>query len=243
MRPVPVDAPADLSRLHVIVPVRGMGVGKSRLGEALDAEERSALVVGLLLETLTVLVAWPPAERTYVITADSALRRLLRTAATGASIATQRTGVGLNGALIEGRERAAAAGATAVLYLPADLPYLSADALDGLLEAADAAIAAGSGKRVVAVAPSDARSGTNALLVSPPSAIDPWFGEDSLSAHVRAAASADASLQVVTEPSFGFDLDTPEDLERLEVDRLLELQAIGQRALDQLTAVTRAQVA
>jgi len=243
MRAVPVDAPADLSRLHVIVPVRGMGVGKSRLGEALDAEERSALVVGLLLETLTVLTAWRSAERTYVITADTTLRRLLRAASTGASVAPQRTGVGLNEALIEGRERAARAGATAVLYLPADLPYLNRDALDGLLEAADAAIAAGSGKRVVAVAPSDARSGTNALLVSPPSAIDPWFGEDSLSAHVRAAAAADASLQVVTEPSFGFDLDTPEDLERLEVDRLLELQAVGQRALDQLTAVSRAQVA
>jgi 2-phospho-L-lactate guanylyltransferase len=220
-----------------------MGVGKSRLGEALDAEERSALVVGLLLETLTVLAAWPSAERTHVITADAMLRRLVRAASPGASVAAQHNGMGLNGALIEGRERAAGAGATAVLYLPADLPYLNTDALDGLLEAADAAIAAGSGKRVVVVAPSDARSGTNALLVSPPSTIDPRFGEDSLSAHVRAAANVDASLQLVSEPSFGFDLDTPEDLERLEVDRLLELQATGQRGLDHLTTVSRARVA
>ena len=240
---MPVDAPADLSRLHVIVPVRGLGVGKSRLGEALDAEERGALVVGLLLESLTVLSAWPSAKRSLVITADATLRRLVRAASTGAAVAPQATGSGLNGALLEGRERASAAGATAVLYLPADLPYLNIGALDGLLEAADAAIAAGSGKRVVVIAPSDARSGTNALLVSPIATIDPRFGEDSLSAHVRAAAAADASLQLVTDPSFGFDLDTPEDLERLELERLLELQDIGQRALDQLTTVSRARVA
>ena len=240
---MPVDAPADLSRLHAIVPVRGIGVGKSRLGEALDEEERRALVVGLVLETLSVLAAWPPAERTHVITADLTLRRLLRAASTGASVAPEQPGVGLNAALVEARRRAIAAGATAVVYLPADLPYLGGDALDGLLEAADAAIAAGSGRRVVVVAPSDARSGTNALLVSPPDAIDPRFGEDSLPAHVRAVAAADASLQLVTDPGFGFDLDTPEDLERLETDRLLELQARGQRALDQLSTVSRAQVA
>lgn len=241
---MPVDAPADLSQLHVIVPARGLGAGKSRLGGALDAEERSALVVGLLLDTLTVLMSWPSARRVHVITADPTLRRLVRNAATGAAVASQHgSGSGLNGALIEGRERAADARATAVLYLPADLPYLNTDALDGLLEAADAAIAAGSGKRVVVIAPSDARSGTNALLVSPPWAIDPRFGEDSLSAHIRAAASADASLQLVTDPGFGFDLDTPEDLERLEVGRVLELQATGQRALDRLTTVSRARVA
>lgn len=240
---MPADAPADLSRLHVIVPARGMGVGKSRLGEALDAEERSALVVGLLLETLTVLAEWPSAQRIHFITADPTLRRLVRAAATGASVSAESAGSGLNAALLQGRGRATSLGATAVLYLPADLPHLSSNALDGLLEAADAAIAAGSGKRVVVIAPSDARYGTNALLISPPAAIDPHFGEDSLSAHVRAAAAADASLQLVTDPGFGFDLDTPEDLERLEVDRLIQLQAIGQRALDQLTTVSRAKVA
>ena len=52
-------APADLSRLHAIVPVRGSGVGKSRLGEALDPEERLTLVIGMLVQTLTALAAWP----------------------------------------------------------------------------------------------------------------------------------------------------------------------------------------
>jgi 2-phospho-L-lactate guanylyltransferase (CobY/MobA/RfbA family) len=140
----------------------------------------------------------------------------------------------LNSALLEGRQRAARAGATAVLYLPADLPHVLPDALDRMLEAADAAIAAGSGRPIVVVAPADARTGTNGLLVSPPETIDPHFGDASLEAHVRAAAAADASLLLVNDPALGFDLDTPDDLERLEAARLVELQALGQDALDQL---------
>jgi 2-phospho-L-lactate guanylyltransferase len=229
--------------LHAIVPARGMGVGKSRLGEALDAEERGALVSGLLLETLNVLTHWPPAARVSVVSGDVALRRLVRSAAMRVFVMAEPRVASLNAALSEGRRRALAAGATAVLYVPADLPYLNSDALDGLLDAADATVAAGSGKPIVVIAPSDARYGTNALLVSPPSTIDPHFGENSLSAHVRAAAAVDASLQLVHDGNFGFDLDTPDDLERLELDRLLQLETVGQKALDELNSVSRAQVA
>jgi len=231
---VPQQAVAQLSNLHAIVPARGTGAGKSRLGEALDPEERQALICGLLLNTVSVLSEWPSAAATHVVTGDVRLRRLLRAAGTGAKPIAESVPGDLNSALVEGRDRAERAGATAVLYLPADLPHLTTAALDALLEAADAAIAAGSGRPVVVVAPADARTGTNALLVSPPDTIDPHFGEASLEAHIRAAAAADASLLLVNEPALGFDLDTPDDLERLEVPRLVELQALGQDALDLL---------
>ena len=51
---------------------------------------------------------------------------------------------------------------------------------------------------------------------------------------MRAAAEVDASVQLVDEPALGFDLDTPDDLERLDVARLVELQRLGQQALDGL---------
>ena len=53
---------ADLSAVHVVVPLRAIESGKSRLGQALDAEEREVLVLGLLGRTLDVLAAWPPAN-------------------------------------------------------------------------------------------------------------------------------------------------------------------------------------
>jgi len=230
-----IPALADLSNLHAIVPARGSGVGKSRLGEALDAEERLALVVGMLIQTVTVLAAWPACRGIHVVTADPGLRRIVRGADTGSvAVPESEPGTGLNAALVDGRARAMSSGATTVLFLPADLPYLTTSALDSMLEAADAALAAGSGRPLVVLAPADARVGTNALLLAPPTTIEPHFGESSLEAHVRAAADVDASLQLVDDPALGFDLDTPEDLERLEVSLLVELQTRGQIALDAL---------
>jgi 2-phospho-L-lactate guanylyltransferase len=242
--PDPYFVNAELSNVHVVVPARGLGVGKSRLGEALDAEERLTLVVGLLLQTLAELAVWESAQRVHVVTADARLRRLVRSSSLGASLVAETVESGLNAALLGGRAQAIRSGARAVLYLPADLPLLSSSALDALVEAADAALAAGSGKPVVVIAPADARAGTNALLVSPAATIDPHFGEESLSAHLRAAAAADASVQLVNDPALGFDLDTPDDLERLDAVKLLELETIGQQALDALADSTaRAEVA
>ena len=39
---------ADLTSLHAVVPLRTLAGGKARLGEALDAEEREELVLGML---------------------------------------------------------------------------------------------------------------------------------------------------------------------------------------------------
>jgi 2-phospho-L-lactate guanylyltransferase len=235
----------DLSRLHVVVPVRGSAVGKSRLGEALDPEERIALVVGLLVRTLDVLDAWTPSFRTHVVTPDVTMRTIVRRFAQRAAPVVEGGGAfgGLNDALLHAREAAMRAGATAIVFLPADLPLLSVEALDRLLEAADAALAAGSGKPVVVLAPADARIGTNALLLAPPDIIDPQFGEHSLEAHIRAAVAADASVQLVNDAALGFDLDMPTDLERLEVAELVELQRIGQDALDDISPASRAEVA
>ena len=226
------------------MPFRGSADGKVRLAEVLDPEERISLVVGMLLETLAVVATWPPARAISVVTADRTARELIARSGTGASTIGENPGAGLNAALTNGRDAALATGATAVLMLPADLPLLTASALDSVLEAADAALAAGSGEPLVVLAPADARYGTNALLVAPPAAIEPQFGEASLEAHLRAAAMADASVQLVNEAELGFDLDTPDDLERLDAVRLVELQRIGLSALDAIAnPIARAEVA
>lgn len=216
--------PVALEPLHVVVPLRTLAGGKARLGEALDAEEREELVLGMLRRTLDVLRAWTPAARVVVVSPDGPL--LERLADDGIATYLQR-GIGLNAGLVSVRDVAIRAGAGAFLVLPADLPHLSAGALDALLEAADAALAAGSGDPVVVVAPADARNGTNALLVAPPAAIEPAFGPDSFEAHLRAAQAAGASVQVVELAALGFDLDTPDDLELLRPDELAALMRRG----------------
>lgn len=218
---------AGLEPLHAVVPLRGLETGKARLAGVIDAEERQDLLLGLLRRTVTLLRDWEPLTTVHVVSAD---RRVLAVAAGAGAHPVTEQEPGLNPAIREGIRAAAASGAAAVLVVPGDLPLLDRTSLDRLLEAADAAVAAGSGKPIVVVAPADARNGTNGLLLSPLDVIQPTFGANSFEAHARAAKNADATLQVVAEPGFGFDLDTTEDLERLPSDLLESLLELGRGA-------------
>ena len=220
-----------LEPIHIVLPMRTVSGGKARLGEALDAEERQELVLGMLLHTLAVLGAWQVCRRIHLVSPDPVLD--VATRQTGVIVTVHRQdGEGLNEGIRLGVSAARVEDAASLLVLPGDLPLLSVEALDGLLLAADAGLVAASGGPLVAVVPSDAGGGTNALLLHPPDAIAPAFGPGSFEAHLRAAEAAGAAVQVVSDPTLGFDLDTPDDLERLDPARLQELTALGRGAVD-----------
>ena len=221
-----------LKPLHVVVPVRSLSDGKRRLGLAVDAEERAALVVGLLRGTIEATRAVVPPAGVTVVSADATVLQIARRL--GAAIVAEAAHDDLNGALRQARDSVVDEGAAALLYLPADLPLLSDAALARLIDAADAAQAAGGDRPIVVIAPADARAGTNALLLAPPAIIEPSFGAASLGAHLQLAARAGATVQIVADLELGFDLDTPDDLERLEPTRLVELLELGARTLDEL---------
>lgn len=229
------DQPAGLAPIHVVLPIRSVSGGKARLGGALDAEEREELVLGMLLHTLDVLSRWQVCRRIHLISPDPVMDVVTAQAEIDLTVHRQSS-EGLNAAIDLGAEVALAEGATSMLVLPGDLPHLSVEALDGLAMAADAGVAAAAGGSLVAIAPSDARSGTNALLLRPPDVITPAFGADSFEAHLRAAAAVDAAVQVVSDPALSFDLDTPDDLERLDPVRLRELMALGRATAEEVSA-------
>jgi 2-phospho-L-lactate guanylyltransferase len=228
------DATA-LEPIHVVLPMRTVSGGKARLGEALDAEEREELVLGLLVHALAVLADWQRSGHVHLVSPDPVLAAVTRDLGLRVSIHRQAD-EGLNEGIVLGVAAAKEGGAASVLVLPGDLPHLSSEALDELVMAADAGLAAAAGGPLVAIAPSDARNGTNALLLHPPEVIRPAFGSDSFEAHLRAAEVADAAVQVVSEPALGFDLDTPEDLERLDPGRLRELMAAGRALAERVEA-------
>lgn len=220
-----------LEPVHVVLPMRTVSGGKARLGGALDAEEREELVLGMFLHTLSVLGAWRACRRIHIVSPDPVVDLATRQAGVDVSIHLQ-DGEGLNEGIGLGVSAARVEGANSTLVLPGDLPLLTVGSLEQLIMAADAAMTAAAGGPLVAIAPSDARSGTNALLLRPPDIIRPLFGNDSFEAHLRAAAAAGAAVQVVSDPLLGFDLDTPDDLERMEPERLRELMALGRVAAD-----------
>jgi len=202
---------ADLSRIVAIVPVRSLSGAKSRLGEPLDPEERADLILAMLRRTVTAALASRSLDGVAVVSQDADLLEQARTM--GAASLLQESD-GLNEGLAETRDSACAE-ATALLVLPADLPAVSAAAIDRLAEAAGEAASRAPDRPVVVLVSDRHGTGTNALLVAPPDTIPFRFGEGSRAAHAAEAASAGATYVELGGP-LSFDVDTPEDL--LEAD-------------------------
>lgn len=204
---------ADLSRTWALVPVRALEGAKSRLGGQLDAEERVDLVTELLERVIAAACASTTLTGTIVVSADPAALDLAERL--GATTRRQ-TSVGLVPGLDEARAAAVEAGATAILVLPADLPAIDGRAIDDLLRGIPGDLPAGPGDGgLVALVTDQHGSGTNALLLSPPSVIDFEFGPGSRAAHRQAAEAARASY-VELDGRLGLDLDTSDDLTLVE---------------------------
>jgi len=200
-----------------IIPVRGLERAKTRLGEALDPEERHALVEGLLRRTIQAAVTTPGIRAVAVVSPDP---EALAVAADAGAVTLPQGGGGLNEGLADGRAWARELGATGLLVIPADLPAINPGELGRILEAArdrlagSLAAAAETGMTVtslVALVPDRAGEGTNLLLLAPPGAIPFRFGPGSRAAHAAAAARTGAVYLELTGP-LGLDLDTPDDL-------------------------------
>jgi 2-phospho-L-lactate guanylyltransferase len=191
------------SQVHAVIPIGTLDGAKSRLGAVLDAEERRDLVTRLAGATIRAAVATPTIAETIVITPDDEVRGLALAA--GARPIRQRS-TGLNAGLREARDEVIAAGGSALLILPIDLPGITPEALAQVVD-----VLADTPSPVVAIVPDRHGRGTNALLLSPPDVIDVCFGGDSHRAHTAAAAAAGAHLIELDGPLTD-DLDTPEDL-------------------------------
>lgn len=209
---------ADFSSTWAVVPIRGLETAKTRLGGELDPEERRSLVTEMLRRTLVATRDADSIDGTVVVTMDPAAAAMAtRHRAIGL---LERVPGGLNAAIEAARSVAIARGASAVLVLPADLPAVSAAALDALVATArDAAIgptdgSAANGTRpngLALVVPDRHGEGTNALLVSPPAAVAPRFGDRSRTAH-RAAAQEAGLVYLEVDGPLSLDVDTAADL-------------------------------
>jgi 2-phospho-L-lactate guanylyltransferase len=90
------------------------------------------------------------------------------------------------------------------VLLPGDCPLLEPRELDRLLTGIPASY--------VAIVPDRHGTGTNALVLAPPGAIRPAFGEGSCARHVAAARAAGVPFAVEELASLALDLDTPADV-------------------------------
>jgi len=185
-----------------ILPVKRFGTAKQRLAASIDGERRVELIVAMLGDVLEAIGAARTVERTVVVTDEPQAREIA--IAAGAEVIADPEDGGHSEAALAGIGRAEEHGADRVVLLPGDCPLLDPRELDRLLT--------GVPERYVAVAPDRHGQGTNALVLSPPRAIRPAFGEGSCARHVAAAREAEIPFSVEELPSLGLDLDTPADV-------------------------------
>jgi 2-phospho-L-lactate guanylyltransferase len=187
-----------------IVPVKRFDEAKQRLAAGVEDDRRRALVAAMLEDVLEAIAAARTVERTIVVSGDPEAQELA--AAAGAEVVPDPADEGHNEATLAGIARAEAQGAGLVVLLPGDCPLLDPRELDRLLT--------GVPETYVAIVPDRHGTGTNALVLSPPGAIRPAFGEGSRARHEAAAREAGVPFAVEELPTLGLDLDTPADLAR-----------------------------
>jgi 2-phospho-L-lactate/phosphoenolpyruvate guanylyltransferase len=199
-------------QLWLIVPVKPLAQGKSRLSPLLSAPERYELSRKLLAQTLTAAADVDLLAGVMVISRDEEALALARTA--GVMFLEEvanpvENGEGpeepLNRALRQARIVAVTQGADAILVLPADLPLLSAEEIRNFAQ-----LAVDRPAGLIIAGSRD--GGTNALLLKPPHAVDFAYGPHSFQEHIRRAEDASLSVHIVDSATLALDLDSPEDL-------------------------------
>jgi 2-phospho-L-lactate/phosphoenolpyruvate guanylyltransferase len=180
----------------VVVPVKRLAGGKSRLRGALPAVPHEDLALALVLDTVAAAVDCPAVEAVLVVTDDPAVRE--PAVALGAKVIPDAPGGGLNPAF---RHGAAMAAGRAVVALAGDLPALRAQELGAALSAAPLAAVRG-------FVPDAAGTGTTLLAAPPGVSLDPRFGPDSAAAHAASGALALTGGW----PTLRQDVDVPADL-------------------------------
>jgi 2-phospho-L-lactate guanylyltransferase len=191
--------------VFAIVPVKDLEEAKSRLSPFLSPKDREVLTLAMLDHVLATLRQVDAVEQIGVV---SPSQRALFVAEDEKSTALLQESRGLNSALEEGRSWAISEGASSLLVLPADLPYLSTSDVRMLTMIPR-------DERAAVISPDEADEGTNALLMRPADAMPFAFGPGSYETHQRTAKERGLEVGIYKHASVSQDVDTLEDLQAL----------------------------
>lgn len=189
-------------RTAAILPVKSFDAAKQRLTGVLGAGSRQALAQAMFQDVLAALGRVPEIEKVVLVTAESAAAF----AAPGdAVVLPDAEEAGQSAAALIGVAWAQDASFERVVLVPGDTPLLDPAELRELVAAPEE----------IVVVPDRAGTGTNALVLTPPDAIEPSFGPGSFERHLAAARASGRAFAVAELRSLMHDVDTSEDLAAL----------------------------
>ena len=194
-------------RTLAILPIKSFGSSKQRLSGLLGRGSRQALAQAMFLDVLSALRRVRSIDAIAVVTADYAAESAARNE--GVHLLFDAKEDGQSEAVSIGIRYGIEVGFERVLLLPGDTPLIEPAGIAAMLGRAEREATG------AVIVPDRHGAGTNALLLSPPQALAPSFGEGSLERHRAAAAVAGLTHRIDETPSLALDIDTPDDLELL----------------------------
>jgi 2-phospho-L-lactate/phosphoenolpyruvate guanylyltransferase len=183
-----------------VLPVKAFGHAKQRLVPSLPAADRRRLAEAMVTDVLAALGQVRELGAVAVVTAEPLARGAALAA--GAEVLEDTREAGQSAAALIGVGHALAAGYERALLVPGDTPLLDPREVSALLAS----------QAAVTIVPDRHGTGTNALLLAPPDAIEPSFGAGSFERHLQAAGGA---AVVERPPTLTLDVDTGDDLGEL----------------------------
>lgn len=190
--------------IWLVLPVKPFALGKSRLSTVLDKSARIALNRALMMHVLETALATKRFAGIVVVSRDPVVREIAHSYFVES---LEEEDEELNLALLQGRTYLMQKQVDGLFVLPADLPLLTVDDLNLVLDAGEAT-------NSVVIAPSP-DGGTNALLLRPPDVLPFQFGHNSFQHHCASAHRAKLVVHQVSSPGLQTDIDMPSDLLQL----------------------------
>lgn len=187
----------------ILVPVKEQSRAKSRLSSLLNPAERSTIAWAMFEDLIRAL---SPLPCPTVLVTDSS-RATARVRTLGWKVLFEEEQISESVSIDAASRILAAEGAYAVLRLPADLPLVQSQDIAEMLEPTVA-------NPFAVLAPSWDRTGTNALLRTPPCVFPSRFGPGSFALHLREAADRGIPVRVVENARLALDLDDATDIVR-----------------------------
>lgn len=210
----------------MVVPIKAFESAKTRLSSRLDPDQRACLAQASAERVLVAVADCDAVDlRVAVVDNDVAAKMALHH---GFEVLRRPDLYGQSAAVNAGFQHAVSRGATNVVTVSADVPLVRPKDIEQILKP----------RSPVLVMVSDrAGLGTNALRLDPFVDLRLHFGPDSLSLHKREAAELKLPVKVIDNPRVRIDIDTPEDIDALEVsgpDGRRALIEAGQLLADQM---------
>ena len=191
-----------------ILPIKQLENAKQRLAGLLNADDRKALFTAMVEDVLTAAEACSLIDEIIVVTDDASVASLAK--GYGAEIRPEPEVPGLIEAVTETSRQLAAEGVSTMVFLPGDVPLVSAEELELVLEGFGL-----SDDPEFLIVPAADLGGSNCVACSPPDCMTFGFGEDSFRRHLGIARDLGLNPVVAKLPGIGLDIDTPDDLREL----------------------------